>query len=68
MVTYEAIVHQAEEGGFWAEIPSLPGCLSQGETWDEIVANITEAAQGWLEAAKLQATSDPHAKIIRIAV
>ena len=45
-----AIIHEAEEGGYWAEVPALPGCFSQGETREEIEANIRESAEGWLEA------------------
>jgi hypothetical protein len=41
----KAIVHEAEEGGFWAEVPAIPGCASQGETMDELMANLHEAAQ-----------------------
>ena len=33
-------VHEAEEGGFWAEVPALPGCVSQGEAMDELLANV----------------------------
>jgi predicted RNase H-like HicB family nuclease len=47
----KVLVHPAEEGGFWAEVPALPGCVSEGETWDETIANIREAAEGWLEAS-----------------
>jgi len=42
------IVHEAEEGGFWAEVPALPGCVTQGETFDELLANVREAVEGWL--------------------
>jgi predicted RNase H-like HicB family nuclease len=44
------IVHKAEEGGFWAEVPSIPGCATQGETMEEIEANIREAIEGCLSA------------------
>ena len=44
----KVVVHEAEEGGFWAEVPALPGCVSQGETMDELLANIREAIQAWL--------------------
>ena len=44
------VVHEAEEGGFWAEVPALPGCASQGDTMDELIANVREAISGWLEA------------------
>lgn len=43
-----AIVHEAEEGGFWAEVPAIPGCASQGETLDELLANLREAIEGCL--------------------
>lgn len=47
----KVLVHPAEEGGFWAEVPALPGCVSEGDTWDEMLANIREAAEGWLEVS-----------------
>jgi predicted RNase H-like HicB family nuclease len=48
---FKVLIHPAEEGGYWAEVPALPGCVSQGETLDETVANIREAAEGWLEVS-----------------
>ena len=47
-----AIIHEAEEGGYWAEIPALPGCRTQGETIEELKANLKEAAELWLETAE----------------
>jgi predicted RNase H-like HicB family nuclease len=44
------VVHEAEEGGFWAEVPALPGCVSQGETMDELLANVRKTIQAWLES------------------
>ena len=44
----KVVVHEAAEGGFWAEVPALPGCVSQGETMDELLANVREAIQAWL--------------------
>jgi predicted RNase H-like HicB family nuclease len=43
-------VHKAEEGGFWAEVPALPGCASQGDTPEELLRNIYEAIEGCLAA------------------
>jgi predicted RNase H-like HicB family nuclease len=43
------VVHEAEEGGYWAEVPALPGCVSQGETMDELLAHMREAIQAWLD-------------------
>ena len=45
------LIHHAEEGGYWAEVPALPGCVSEGDTLDEMLCNIKEAAEGWLEVA-----------------
>ena len=42
------VIHDAEEGGFWAEVPALPGCASQGETMDELMQNLQEAIAGCL--------------------
>jgi predicted RNase H-like HicB family nuclease len=47
-MTIKAVVHQAEEGGFWAEVPALPGCVTQGETIDELRENLKEAIELWL--------------------
>ena len=43
-----AIVHKAEEGGFWAEVPSIPGCATQGDTMEELRSNLVEAIEGCL--------------------
>jgi predicted RNase H-like HicB family nuclease len=44
----KAVVHEAEEGGFWAEVPALPGCATQGETMDELRANLHDAIEACL--------------------
>jgi len=46
------IIHKAEEGGYWAEVPALPGCVSEGDTLDETKANIREAIEGYLEVVQ----------------
>lgn len=43
------LIEQDEDGFFVAEVPDLPGCLSQGNTEEEALANIKEAVEGWLE-------------------
>ena len=40
------IVHHAEEGGYWAEVPAIPGCATQGDTFEELLANLYEAVEG----------------------
>jgi predicted RNase H-like HicB family nuclease len=46
----QVIIYLDEDGeGYVAECPSLPGCVSQGDTWEEAVANIREAIEGYME-------------------
>jgi predicted RNase H-like HicB family nuclease len=40
------VIHDAEEGGYWAEVPAIPGCATQGETLDELLANVRETIEG----------------------
>jgi predicted RNase H-like HicB family nuclease len=54
------VVHESEEGGFWAEVPALPGCASQGETMDELLANMHEAIQARLDTEPLDDTNEPE--------
>jgi predicted RNase H-like HicB family nuclease len=49
---YTILIHKAEEGGFWSEVPVLPGCFSQGETIEETIANTKEAAELILSVLK----------------
>lgn len=44
----KVIIHKAKEGGYWAEVPSVPGCASQGETIDELLKNVREAMEACL--------------------
>jgi hypothetical protein len=49
-IKVKVIVHEAEEGGFWTEVPALPGCFTQGETRAELLANLRDAIEGCLLA------------------
>lgn len=53
------IVERDEKGFYVAEVPALPGCLSQGKTYDEALANIKEAVEGWLEVMESKQSFDP---------
>ncbi len=55
----QAILYQGEDGWWVAEVPSLPGCVSQGRTREEAVRNITEAAELWLESAAANGDTIP---------
>lgn len=47
----KAIIHPAEEGGYWAEVPALPGCITEGDTLSEVTQNLQDAVEGWLSVA-----------------
>ncbi len=53
----KVVVHEADEGGYWAEVPAIPGCATQGETFEELLQNLYEAVEGCLsvdaEAVKI---------------
>jgi predicted RNase H-like HicB family nuclease len=63
----KVVIHKAEEGGFWAEVPALPGCFSQAETMDEMLFNIKEAAEGWLDVASDRIVEiEPESEVVEI--
>jgi len=64
----KVVVHNAEEGGYWAEVPAIPGCMTQGETFDELLQNIYEAVEGCLSVDIDGPTADSDARIFEIAV
>jgi predicted RNase H-like HicB family nuclease len=54
-----AIVHEAKEGGYWAEIPALPGAFTQAETLEELERNIREVVELFLEDGTEPVKADP---------
>lgn len=56
----KVIIHRAEEGGFWAEVPGFPTCVSEGDTLEEVRANIREALTGVLEVMQEQPEEEPE--------
>lgn len=44
----KVVVHEAEEGGFWAEVPAIPGCATEGDNFEELLKNLYEAVEGCL--------------------
>jgi predicted RNase H-like HicB family nuclease len=66
---YAVVIHQEPQGGFWAEVPALPGCYSQGDTVEELIANIREAIAGVLEVMREQGQQpDESIQILDVAV
>jgi predicted RNase H-like HicB family nuclease len=64
----KVVVHEAEEGGYWAEVPAIPGCATQGETLEELLANVHEAVEGCLSVDVAQTESHPKDRVLEIAV
>ena len=69
-MTINAIIHEAEEAGFWTEVPCLPGCFTEAESLEELRSNLMEAVQGWMEVAEARARRllDPKSSILTLAV
>ncbi|MEA5566238.1 type II toxin-antitoxin system HicB family antitoxin [Anabaena sp. UHCC 0399] len=63
-----AIIHPAEEGGYWAEVPALPGCITEGDTMKEVMANLKDAIEGWLDVANSCNVIESTDKVVEIAV
>ena len=64
----KAVIHEAEEGGYWAEVPAIPGCATQGETMEELLANLHEAIKGCLSIDVAPPKPDGKARVFDIAV
>jgi len=64
----KVIVHEAEEGGYWAEVPAIPGCATQGETFDELLSNLYEAVEGCLSVDMKTIEVTSRDKVVEIAV
>lgn len=62
------VVHEAEEGGLWAEVPAIPGCVSQGETMDELLRNVNDAIEGCLSVEISPAKAGGRERVLEIAV
>jgi len=64
----KVVVHEAEEGGFWAEVPAIPGCATEGETMDELLRNMHEAIEGCLSVDVAEPQPGGKERILEIAI
>jgi len=64
----KVVVHQADEGGYWAEVPAIPGCATQGETFEELLKNLYEAVEGCLSVDVENPKSTGKDHVVEIAV
>jgi predicted RNase H-like HicB family nuclease len=62
------VVHEAEEGGWWAEVPALPGCASQADTMDELLVKMREAIAAWIEAESPNLPTSTAGKVVELTV
>ena len=63
----KVIIHKAEEGGYWAEVSGIPGCVTQADTFEELVPNIYEAVEGCLSVDMEKIDISPTDKIMDLA-
>lgn len=64
----KVVVHEAEEGGYWAEVPAIPGCASQGETMEELLKNVREAIEGCLSVDVKEPEATNKGQVLEIAL
>ena len=64
----KVIIHEAEEGGYWAEVPSIPGCATQGEDLAELMENLYDAVEGCLSVDLDDIVLEPTDRLMELAV
>ena len=64
----KVVVHEAEEGGYWAEVPAIPGCATQGETFEELLQNLYEAIEGCLSVDLVSLPVGSADRVVEIAI
>jgi predicted RNase H-like HicB family nuclease len=64
----KAIIHPAEEGGYWAEVPALPGCITEGDNLEEVTENLKDAIIGWLAVANESSQPSTNDQLVEIAL
>ena len=64
----KTIIHEAEEGGYWAEVPAIPGCATQGDTIEELISNLHEAVEACLSVDIKDIELSDKDRVMEIAV
>jgi antitoxin HicB len=68
-ITRHVVVHPDEEdGGYWVEVPSLPGCISQGDTKEEALENIKDAIEGYIASLQKHGDPIPEDNVVAVSV
>jgi predicted RNase H-like HicB family nuclease len=64
----KVVVHEAEEGGYWAEVPAIPGCATKGETFEDLLHNLYEAVDGCFSVEIPAAQVSRDGRVVEIRV
>ena len=64
----KVIIHEAEEGGYWAEVPAIPGCMTQGETMKDLIENLYDAIEGCLSIDMKEIRMETRDTVMELAV
>lgn len=64
----QVIIHEAEEGGYWAKVPAIPGCVTEGDTFEELLQNIYEAVEGCMTVAAEDMEIEDNGHVMEIVV
>jgi predicted RNase H-like HicB family nuclease len=64
----KVVVHEAEEGGYWAEVPAIPGCATEGNTFEELLQNLYEAIEGCLSVDIASPQTGDKDRVVEIAI
>jgi len=67
-VKLQVVIHEAEEGGYWAEVPAIPGCATQGETFEELLQNLYEAVEACLSVPVNPPRDTGRERLVEIVV
>ena len=64
----KVIIYEAEEGGYSAQVPAIPGCITEGDTFEELLQNLYDAVDGCLAVAAEDVSVEENARIMEIVV
>jgi predicted RNase H-like HicB family nuclease len=64
----KVIIHEAEEGGYWAEVPAIPGCMTQGETMKDLIENLYDAVEGCLSVDMKEIRMENRDTVMELSV
>jgi predicted RNase H-like HicB family nuclease len=64
----KVVIHEAEEGGYWAEVPAIPGCATEGDSFPELLKNLYEAIEGCLAVDVQPPKKTDRDQILEIAI